>query len=76
MTFLDGELSNDVGIDGGDWENCVKDLTYEGWVTQVQTTMSGAGITQTPTVFLDEKKFDLNAGDLTAAIDEALTNDQ
>ena len=67
---------NDIGIDGGDWENCVNDLTYEGWVTQVQTTMSGAGITQTPTVFLDDEKFDLNAGDLNAAIDEALTNDQ
>ena len=67
---------NDVGIDGGEWENCVNDLTYEGWVTQVQTTMSGAGITQTPTVFLDGEKFDLGAGDLNAAIDEALTSDQ
>ena len=46
-------------IDGGDWEDCVNELTYEGWVTQVQTTMSGAGITQTPTVFLDGEKFDL-----------------
>jgi protein-disulfide isomerase len=66
----------DVGIEGGDWESCVNDLTYGGWVTQVQTTMSGAGITQTPTVFLDGEKFDLNADDLDAAIDEALNSDQ
>ncbi len=67
---------NDVGIEGGEWESCVNDLTYEGWVTQVQTTMAGAGITQTPTVFLDGEKFDVAAGDLDAAIDEALKNDQ
>ena len=66
----------DVGIEGTEWEDCVNDLSYEGWVTQVQTTMSGAGITQTSTVFLDGEKFDLQTGDLDAAIDQALKNDQ
>jgi protein-disulfide isomerase len=62
---------NEVGIDGSDWSTCVTDQTYAGWVEQVAASQSGAGITSTPTVFLNDEKFELT-GDLNAAIDEAL----
>jgi protein-disulfide isomerase len=67
---------NDSGIAGSEWESCVNDMPYAGWVTQVQTTMGNEGISQTPTVFLDGKEFDLSQGDLGAAIDQALAGDQ
>lgn len=66
---------NDVGIDGDDWKNCVTDLTYSGWVEQVANSQADAGISSTPTVFIDGEKFELD-GDLNAAIDEALKADQ
>ncbi len=62
---------NDVGIDGQEWESCVTDLTYSDWVEQVANSQAGAGITSTPTVFLDGEKFELD-GDLNAAIDDAV----
>lgn len=66
---------NDVGIEGADWESCVTDLTYSDWVEQVAGTQADAGITSTPTVFLDGEKFELG-GDLSAAIDQAMKADQ
>ncbi len=66
---------NDVGIEGDDWTTCVTDQTYAGWVEQVAASQSGAGITGTPTVFVDGEKFD-PAGDLNAAIDKALKAQQ
>ena len=66
---------NDVGIEGDEWETCVTDLTYADWVAQVANSQADAGITSTPTVFIDGEKFDLE-GDLDAAIDEALKADQ
>jgi len=66
---------NDVGIEGDEWESCVTDLTYSDWVEQVANSQADAGVTSTPTVFLDGEKFDLG-GDLSAAIDQALTVDE
>lgn len=66
---------NDAGIDGSEWESCVNDLTYDGWVTQVQATMGSEGITATPTIFLDGEKFDVATADLATAIDESLATE-
>ena len=62
---------NDVGIDGDDWETCVTDQTYAGWVDQVATSQGSEGITSTPTVFVDDEEFTIG-DDLGAAIDDAL----
>jgi protein-disulfide isomerase len=62
---------NDVGIEGDDWETCVTDQTYLGWVEQVANSQGSAGITSTPTLFIDGEEFTLGA-DLGAAIDDAL----
>jgi protein-disulfide isomerase len=62
---------NDVGIEGDDWETCVTDQTYAGWVEQVATSQGSEGITSTPTVFVDGEEFTIE-GDLGAAIDDAL----
>jgi protein-disulfide isomerase len=67
---------NDVGVEGSTFENCVNNGDYQGWVTQVQSTMGDEGITATPTVFVDGQEFDVQKGDLQATIDAALKSDQ
>jgi protein-disulfide isomerase len=62
---------NDVGIEGSEWESCVTDQTYAGWVEQVAKSQGAAGVTTTPTIFIDGKSFN-PGGDLDAAIDDAL----
>jgi hypothetical protein len=44
---------NQVGITGGDWETCVNEVTYRGWAEQVASSQTDAGVTSTPTVFVD-----------------------
>ena len=66
---------NDVGIEGGEWESCVTDQTYAGWVEQVAKSQGAAGITTTPTIFIDGKEF-TPGDDLGAAIDDALQSSQ
>ena len=65
---------NDVGATGATWEECVNTLAYSDWVSQVQASMSEAGIHSTPTVFLDGDEFDLATGDFTAAVDAAVND--
>lgn len=43
----------DVGITGDAWSTCVTDLTYEGWAQQVAGSQASAGVTSTPTVYVD-----------------------
>lgn len=45
-----------VGIDSAQYQSCVKGGTYEGWVGQVADAMSKAGVTGTPTVFVNGKE--------------------
>jgi protein-disulfide isomerase len=66
---------NDAGIDGDEWETCVTDQTYAGWVEQVARSQGSEGITSTPTVFVDGEKFPLG-DDLGAAIDDALASSE
>jgi protein-disulfide isomerase len=61
---------NDVGVSGDEWDNCVTGDTYSDWVGQVAAGQVDAGVTSTPTIFVDGERFD-PAGDLAAAIDAA-----
>jgi protein-disulfide isomerase len=54
---------NDVGITGGDWETCVNAVTYRGWAEQVASSQTDAGVTATPTVFVDGKAAWTASGD-------------
>lgn len=64
---------NDVGVEGADWESCVTDQTYAGWVEQVAKSQAAANVSTTPTVFIDGEAFEVGS-DLDAAIDDALKN--
>jgi protein-disulfide isomerase len=44
---------NDVGISGADWDACVNEVAYRGWTEQVASSQTDAGVTSTPTVFVD-----------------------
>lgn len=68
--------ANDVGATGSEVEDCINSMTYEGWVDQVQTSMSDEGITGTPTVFVDGETFDWQNGDIEATIDDALKSNK
>lgn len=49
-------MGNQVGIEGDDWESCVRDQPYSDWVKQVASSQLDAGITSTPTVLIDGEK--------------------
>jgi protein-disulfide isomerase len=46
-------LGGEAGITGSEFEGCVEDGTYAGWVANVAASQSEAGIGATPTVFVD-----------------------
>jgi protein-disulfide isomerase len=70
---------NDVGITGDEWTSCVNDETYSAWVEDVQASSTDAGVTGTPTLFVDGKRvsdeematFFESSEPLTAVIDSA-----
>lgn len=49
------------GLTGSTFENCVKDMKYEGWVSKVAEAGSKAGVNSTPTVFVNGKEIDRNS---------------
>jgi protein-disulfide isomerase len=49
------QWGKDVGITASDWPSCVQKQPYADWVSQVESSMTAAGITGTPTVFIDGK---------------------
>ncbi|HVQ17457.1 MAG TPA: thioredoxin domain-containing protein, partial [Actinomycetes bacterium] len=49
---------SDVGLTGTDWSGCVTDGNFNDWVSQVAASQIDAGVTGTPTVFIDGKRFD------------------
>jgi len=57
----------EVGISGEPWEQCVGDDTFAGWVEQVAASQVDAGVTGTPTVFVDGELFSLDQ-DLTPVL--------
>lgn len=63
-------MGNQVDINGADWESCVRDQPYSDWVTQVASSQLDAGITATPTVFIDGKQ--VNPAEFETKLDEAI----
>lgn len=59
----------EVGVDDAGWSDCVNNGTYNDWVSQVAASQVDAGVTGTPTVFIDGERWE--GGDLAAAIDAA-----
>ena len=55
------------GISGSTFENCVKDLKYQGWVSKVAEAGSKSGVNSTPTVFVNGKEIDRNTEYFSAA---------
>ncbi|MGH8825779.1 MAG: DsbA family protein [Jiangellaceae bacterium] len=67
-------LGEQAGITGDEFETCVADGTYDGWVANVAASQQEAGVTATPTVLVDGQTLD--AGQLTpdgvrAAVEQA-----
>ena len=52
------EIGADVGATGDEFEQCVTDDTYGAWVGNVQGSGSDAGVSSTPTVFIDGEQVD------------------
>jgi protein-disulfide isomerase len=55
------EFGRQAGIEGDEYaafESCVRDLTYEGWVQQVQQAANDRPVTGTPTLFIDGELVD------------------
>lgn len=54
------QVGSDVGLKAAPFQQCVKELTFEGWANQVERESRDRGITGTPTVLLNGAKLDLN----------------
>jgi protein-disulfide isomerase len=67
------ELGRQVGLDSRQFQQRVRDGTYDNWVRQVTDQASQRGITATPTVFVNGRQVDaaLTAQGLLAAVDAA-----
>lgn len=52
------ELGKGVGITSSNFEKCIKDLGYEGWVYKSAAAAEKAGVNGTPTVFVNGKKLE------------------
>ncbi len=50
------QWGKDSGIDDADFEPCVTDQVYAPWGEQVLASMTDAGVTGTPTLFIDGEK--------------------
>lgn len=63
-----------LGIDNGLSENfaqCVRDKKYLSWAKRVSDDAAKAGVTGTPTVFVNGKKVQASAATIVAAVNEA-----
>jgi protein-disulfide isomerase len=54
-------IADAAGIKGSQFESCVKDMKYEGWVSKVAEAGNKAGVNSTPTVFVNGKEIDRNS---------------
>jgi protein-disulfide isomerase len=63
--WTDAELeafAQQAGITGGamtSWQTCVKDESHKAYIASVQSASDTSGVTGTPTVMVDGRKFDL-----------------
>ncbi len=55
------EIAKAAGISSSKFSDCVKSGKYQGWVGKVADAASKAGVSSTPTVFVDGKEIDRNS---------------
>ncbi|WP_117209931.1 DsbA family protein [Allorhizocola rhizosphaerae] len=63
-----------LGLQAGlteEFSQCVKDKRYVTWAKKVSDDAGAAGVTGTPTVFVNGKKVQANAAAIVAAVNEA-----
>jgi protein-disulfide isomerase len=66
------EIGRSVGIDDADFETCVEERRYGGWVTRSTDAASRSGVTGTPTVLVDGQRLESwDAVSLRAAVEQA-----
>jgi protein-disulfide isomerase len=63
------DIGAGIGIDSPEFATCVNDGTYDGWAQNVDASQAEAGVTGTPTVFLNGELTDLPAYEPQALLD-------
>ncbi|MEN9687260.1 MAG: hypothetical protein RL381_272 [Actinomycetota bacterium] len=53
-------IGSSAGITSEKFKSCVKDMSYEGWVSNVAAAGAKANVNSTPTVFINGKEIDRN----------------
>ena len=67
------DLGESIGI-GGDYASCVDDGTYDDWVADVSAASADAGVSVTPTVFVNDELLansEWTPGGIRAAVEAA-----
>ena len=73
------QFGADAGLSGDaktQFDKCVDEGTYKGWAQLSNEAAFGAGVTGTPTIFVDGKELPSTALQSEEALKEALTNPQ
>jgi protein-disulfide isomerase len=63
------EIGRTVGIESEEFEQCVDDGTYDGWADNLDAAQREAGVTGTPTIFLNGELVELPAFEPQALLD-------
>jgi len=63
------EIGASIGIDSPEFESCVNDGTYDGWADNLDISQAEAGVTGTPTIFLNGELTDLPSFEPQALLD-------
>ena len=63
------EIGRSIGIESEEFEQCVNDGTYDGWADNLNGAQLEAGVTGTPTIFLNGELADLPAFEPQALLD-------
>jgi protein-disulfide isomerase len=63
------EIGASIGIESPEFAQCVNDGTYDGWADNLDAAQLEAGVTGTPTIFLNDELTELPAFEPQALLD-------
>jgi protein-disulfide isomerase len=63
------DIGASIGIDSAEFEACVNDGTYDGWADNLDVAQAEAGVTGTPTIFLNGQLTELPSFEPQALLD-------
>lgn len=63
------EIGRSIGIESNEFDQCVNDGTYDGWADNLDAAQVEAGVTGTPTIFLNGELTELPAFEPQALLD-------